>query len=180
MTLITCSVKWVQLSSQDSKEKTSWYSARREQLNLLALAAKILGHSSPTSQTAFPVSTLWSSFVSGILGLIQCIYCSRSHLHLRHPIGSYHSFWWDLLLQGLRVSCTMTVTLFCHWTSQCRCSVSSNLEAITLPQHAGSESSHSTSLQWMQSSSLHVWFWTIRHLLFCSLWWWQLHNIHIQ
>ena len=30
VTLITCSVEWVQLSSQDSKEKVSWYSARSE------------------------------------------------------------------------------------------------------------------------------------------------------
>ena len=30
VTLITCSIKWVQPSSQDSKEEMSWYSARGE------------------------------------------------------------------------------------------------------------------------------------------------------
>ena len=30
VTLITCSVEWVQSSSRDSKEKMSWYSTRRE------------------------------------------------------------------------------------------------------------------------------------------------------
>ena len=101
VTLITCLVKWVQLSLQCSKEKMSWYSARRAR-------AKILSHSILTFQTDFPTSVLQSTSVSGCLGLIQCIYHSRPHLWLWHLIGSYYPCHQNLFLQSLRVCHTVS------------------------------------------------------------------------
>ena len=65
----------------------------------------------------------------------------------------------------------------CHCASQCRHSVSSNLEAMTPLQHVGHGSSHSTSHWWIWYSSMHVWFQMRRCQLLCYPWWWLLHHI---
>ena len=121
-----------------SKEGLSWICQ--------LLAANILGFSSLTSQTAFPASALWSSLVSGCLGLhpthlsCQVTFVPQApnwQLPLL-PLGSsssgsegkpYHSLpWWQHFC--------------CHCTSQCRHSISSNLGATTLPQHVQGLSHH--------------------------------------
>ena len=66
VTLIKCLVKCVQPSSQDSKEKMSWYSARSEQAELASS-----GSQDPrllkSSWTAFLDFAQWSSLESGCL-----------------------------------------------------------------------------------------------------------------
>ena len=68
VTLITCSIEWVQPSSQDSKKKCHGTQQGVNKQSLPALVAKMPGCSNLTSQTAFPVFALWPSSVSGYLG----------------------------------------------------------------------------------------------------------------
>ena len=86
-----------------------WYSARSEQAEFASSGSqdpKLLksNFSNSFSCLCFAVSFC----VLDAFGLILCIYHAWLHLWLRHPIGSYHSFHWDLLLQSLRVCCTIS------------------------------------------------------------------------
>ena len=80
VTLITCSVEWVQPNLQGSKEKMSLYSVRSEQAR--------------SASSGNQDCQLW--FLDA-LGLIQHVYCARLYLWLRYSVGSYHSCHWDLL-----------------------------------------------------------------------------------
>ena len=98
VTLITCLVKWVQPSSQGSKEKMLQACGFHQ----------LCWPRSQANQTASPAPVLWSALSLNALGLIQCIYHVRLHLQLRHLIGSYYYCHWDLLLQSLRVHRTIS------------------------------------------------------------------------
>ena len=99
VTLITCSVKWVQLSLPDSMEKMLWYSAKSKQVD----SASSGSQDSRLLKQFFLSLSYGHLWCSDTLGLIQHVYHVRPNLGLRHQVGSYHSCHWDLLLRGLRV-----------------------------------------------------------------------------
>ena len=111
MTLITCLVKWVQLSSQGSKEKILWYSIRTEQVD----------SANSGDQDPKPLKSSLSCFCSAVSFSVWMPWASSNmhltfqlHLWLQHPMGSCYSHHWDLLLQGVRV---------CHTISHYNCNI---------------------------------------------------------
>ena len=68
VTLITCSVEWVQPSSRVLRRKCYGIQSGANGQNLLALVTKIPICSNLTSLTAFSASALWSAAMSGCLG----------------------------------------------------------------------------------------------------------------
>ena len=63
VTLITCLVEWVQPSSLGSREKKSWYSARRDWAEATCFGGQNSIHSGLTPQTTFLAFALWSALV---------------------------------------------------------------------------------------------------------------------
>ena len=161
VTLITCSVKWLQPSLLDSKEKnvrilSKEWMGRFCQLwwpRLQAAQVKLL------KQFFLPLFS-WSSLVPGHLGPhpmhLSCWATSVAQapgwqLPLL-PLGSSSSGSEGMLYHFL----PWQQHSYCHYAFHCRHSVPINLGAMCLLQHIGSGSSHSISQQWIQSLSLQV------------------------
>ena len=121
--------------------------------NLPALVAKIPIHSSVTSQT---VSL---AFALQIASVAEC-----PGPHPKAPFFQVSSGApapnWQLLPLPLEPSSSKSEGMpyyfslwwqhsYCHYTSQCKCSILSGLEAMVPHQHIGPESSHSTLHLWM-------------------------------
>ena len=160
VTLITCLVEWVQLSSQGSREKMSWYSAR----------SKWAESASSGSQEPKPLNSNFLNSFSCLCSVVNFRVwlpwaSSNAYIMPGHTCGSGTQLAATTLATGIfffRVwgytilFLTMMATLLLPLQFWCKHSVSSNLGAVVLHQHVGHESSHSTLHQWMQSSSVHV------------------------
>ena len=140
----------------------SWYSARRDWVESTSSGGQDpnplnSNFSNSFSCLCFKVSfSIWMPWTSS-----QCFYHSRLHLWLWHLIGHKHPCHWGLLLQDLRVCCTIShysgdILPFSLWPLQCKHSVLSGPGVMTPLQHIGPEPSHSTLHQCMQSLSSHV------------------------
>ena len=174
VTFITSSVEWLQLSLQSSKEKMILYSARSEWEESTSSGDQDAKPLKPNFSSSFSCLCAAVSFMSG---------CPGPHpVHLScQTTPAAHALSWQppILLLGSSSGSKGMPYCFspqwqhscCHCTFLCRHSVLSNLGAVAPHQHIGHESSHSTLHWWMQSSSMHVWFWIRRHQLFPNLWW---------
>ena len=161
VTLITCSVEWVQPSLLGSKEKTSWYSAKRDWAESTSSGGQ---DSNPLKSSSsnnfsclcFTVSLgIWRPQVLSNASITPvCIGGSGTHM------ATTALDYWSLFPQGLGICCTIShyysEPSYCHCATLYKCSVLLGPGVRTHPQHVGPESSHWSPLQCEPSPFSHV------------------------
>ena len=102
VTLITCSVEWVQPSSLGSKEKTLWCSAKRDWVEFTRSDCQESNPLKSSSLNNFSCHCFTVNFGGWRLsGLIQCLHHTSLYRWLWHLHGCNCSHYWNLFPQGL-------------------------------------------------------------------------------
>ena len=182
VTLITCLVEWVQLSSLGSNEKTCGIHPREIGWNLPDWVGMIPIHSDITPSNKFSclcfavILGVWRPFVSSNVSITPVCKGGFGTLVTATILttGAFFSesqdtlYFFSLTWQH---SC-------CHHATPYTCSALWDPEVKTHLQCEGPKSSCLSPLLCEPSPSSHVWQGTRRHQWSQCPWWWLLHHFH--